>query len=60
MTVYDVSGRRVAELEKPVEGPGEYGITWNPKEDGANVAPGVYVYELKVGDYKEARKMVIQ
>jgi subtilisin family serine protease len=60
LIIYDISGRRVAELEKPIEGPGEYEITWDVKTGGTTAAPGVYVYELEVGDYKAARKMIIQ
>lgn len=58
--VYDVTGRRIAEMEKPLDGAGEYAITWDLKAGGTSLAPGVYVYELEVGDYTAVRKMVVE
>jgi hypothetical protein len=58
--VYDVSGRSVAVLEKPLSGPGDYEVTWDRAAGEEVVSPGVFLYELEVGDYTAVRKMVVE
>ncbi len=55
LKVYDVLGSEVATLvneEKPV---GTYELSWN----AANLASGVYFYQLKAGSYVETKKMIL-
>jgi hypothetical protein len=54
LAVYDVAGRRVATV---YDGPAEAGETTVAAD--LALAPGVYVYELTTGGFKEARKMVV-
>jgi hypothetical protein len=54
LSVYDVAGRMVATA---YDGPAEVGETALTAD--LALAPGVYVYELRAGGFKEARKMVI-
>ena len=54
LSVYDIAGRLVATA---YEGPAEVGETTLTAD--LALAPGVYVYELKAGEYKAARKMVV-
>ena len=66
VTIYDLEGALIRTLrlgEKPV---GRYhgrdrAAYWDgANEQGEAVASGVYVYELRAGDYREMRRMVIR
>lgn len=55
LDIYDLLGKHVATLvnaQKPV---GDYTVEFNP----INLASGIYFYQLKVGDFKQARKMIL-
>jgi hypothetical protein len=55
--IYDISGRRVARLVKPV---GSSLVSWNLADPrGVRVAPGIYVARVEGGEYTSARKIVI-
>jgi len=56
LSIFDIAGRRVAKLEEKLDGPGEYGISW----DSASVAAGVYLYKLEVGSDEIVKKMVVR
>ncbi|MBU8933895.1 MAG: SBBP repeat-containing protein [candidate division Zixibacteria bacterium] len=55
ITVYDVLGRQVVTLVDETLSCGNY----NTKFDGANLASGVYLYELEADGFTESRKMVL-
>ncbi len=62
LTIYDVLGRKVAELIPPPGGgqegpfqPGTYEVEW----DGANYPSGVYFYKLIIDKYTESKKMIL-
>jgi len=60
LTVYDVTGRRVAELMNEKVGPGRIQYTWNGKNiRGSDLSSGVYFLRLEVGSRRAARKLVI-
>jgi bacillolysin/thermolysin len=51
LDIYDISGKRVANLVNNGQQPGTYEATWNGKnDDGVNVASGVYYYRIEVSD----------
>ncbi len=59
LAVYDITGRRVALLAAGVMEPGEHTVTWHGNgNDGAEVAPGVYLARLEAGSSVAARKLV--
>jgi hypothetical protein len=59
LTVYDVQGKRVATLLDGVVEAGEYTIQWNGAGDsGKLLAPGVYVYRLRIGNHESVKKLV--
>jgi len=59
LTVYDVQGKRVATLLDGVIEAGEYTIQWNGAGDsGKLLAPGVYVYRLRIGNHESVKKLV--
>lgn len=55
LTVYDVSGREVAELVNEVKRPGVYEVAF----DASDLPSGVYLYNLKAGAFTETRSMVL-
>jgi hypothetical protein len=60
LKIYNVLGEEVRTLVNEKKLPGDYTIQWDGKNDrGEQLASGVYFYELKVGDYTSAKKMVL-
>ncbi|UCH78079.1 MAG: T9SS type A sorting domain-containing protein [Candidatus Coatesbacteria bacterium] len=60
LTVYDVSGRRVATLAEGALEAGEREVVWNLTDDrGASVPPGVYFYRLETPTETAARRLVV-
>ncbi|MBC7188141.1 MAG: T9SS type A sorting domain-containing protein, partial [Calditrichaeota bacterium] len=55
LTVYDASGRQVAQLVDAKQGPGVYAVLWN----ATDVASGVYYCRLTAGSFTQARKLVV-
>jgi hypothetical protein len=60
ISVYTIEGKLVRNLiaeDMPV---GPHEITWNGRDNaGALVSSGVYLYRLQVGDFVEAKRMVL-
>jgi hypothetical protein len=60
LKIYNVLGQKVRTLVNEPKQAGSYTVIWDGKDDGGNdVASGVYLYRLQVGDYSQARKMVL-
>ena len=58
--VYDVAGRRVADLLSGTVGAGEHHLSWDGMDSGGRrVAPGLYVYRLDTPGASVSRKMVM-
>jgi hypothetical protein len=58
-TVFDLSGRRVVELVRGAQGPGEHALEWNGEtERGGRVAPGLYLLRFEAGSDGVTRKVV--
>lgn len=55
LTVYDVSGRQVAELLNANYAAGEYSFDYNAE----NLSTGVYFYKLETPEYTNIRKMIL-
>jgi hypothetical protein len=59
LSIFDVTGRRVAVLREGYTEPGEYTATWYGTDDGgAEVSPGVYLARLASGNKVVSRKLV--
>ncbi len=58
VTIYDARGRRVATLlDAPLQA-GIHQVNWNGRDArGAPVASGVYLYEVRSGEWRAVRKM---
>jgi choice-of-anchor B domain-containing protein len=60
LTVYDVGGREVRELVAGPAAPGIFTSTWDGRDDqGADVASGVYVVRLTVGETRDAERLTL-
>lgn len=55
LTVYSVLGRRVATLVNGTRKAGTHKVPFN----AGNLSSGVYIYQLKAGDYSESQKMLL-
>jgi hypothetical protein len=55
MKVYDILGREVAVLVNERQAPGNHTVRF----DASNLASGVYLYRLAVGDFVQTRKMIL-
>ncbi|MDZ7292478.1 MAG: T9SS type A sorting domain-containing protein [candidate division KSB1 bacterium] len=60
ITIYDLLGQKVrtlVDLEKPA---GYYSASWDGKNDrGQSVVSGIYICEMKVGEFREKRKLIL-
>jgi len=61
LTVYDVTGRKVAVLLSGVLPPGRHYAVWDGRDGatGGEASSGVYFYELRAGNRSEKRKMLL-
>ena len=58
--VYNLMGERVATLVNGRKEPGYYFINWDSRNDmGVNVSAGVYIYQIRAGDYVKSRKLIL-
>ncbi len=60
ITVYDVTGRQIAELINSEQNAGTYEVTWNGNNNaGAQVSSGIYFYIIKAGSFVKTNKMML-
>ncbi|MBT4978259.1 MAG: T9SS type A sorting domain-containing protein [Gemmatimonadetes bacterium] len=60
LSVFNLVGQQVRRLVREVRTPGFYQIVWDGRDDrGQEMASGVYIYRLQVGDLAEARKLLL-
>jgi flagellar hook assembly protein FlgD len=55
LTIYDLSGRRVAELADGFQSAGNHTVSWN----ASNMASGIYIYRLRAGGSTFTKKMIL-
>ncbi|MCK4352849.1 PD40 domain-containing protein [candidate division WOR-3 bacterium] len=61
LKIYDTSGRLVRTLVNESKTAGYYTVIWDRKNSsGKSVASGVYLYEMKAGNYKSYKKIIVQ
>lgn len=59
LVVYSLLGKKVATLVNDKQEAGVYSVQWDGKNDsGNNVASGVYLYRLEVGDPSTGQKFI--
>ena len=60
VTVYDMLGRAVKTLVNSTQDAGFKSVVWNAANDYGNpVSAGVYLYQIRAGDFVQTRKMVL-
>jgi hypothetical protein len=60
VSVYDVSGRRVARLANQAYPAGAQRVTWNGRgDDGGRLPSGVYFVKLQIRDFSSVRKVLL-
>jgi hypothetical protein len=59
LAIYDVSGRRVAELADGMRDAGVQVLTWDGSTGGQRLPSGVYFARLEFAGRVEARKVVL-
>ena len=59
LIVYDIMGNTVSELINTKLNPGYHKVLWNGTDNFGNyVSAGLYVYQIKAGDYINTQKML--
>ena len=59
LKIYNIKGQLVRTLLDELRGQGTHRVVWDGKsDDGYEVASGVYLYELRMGDHSQTKKMV--
>lgn len=60
LEIYDLAGRHVSTLVSEHVDMGEHQVHWSGNDDtGAQVASGVYLNQLRAGDFVETKRMVL-
>ncbi|MDZ7363850.1 MAG: T9SS type A sorting domain-containing protein [candidate division KSB1 bacterium] len=60
LDIYDLQGRQVRTLVNQRQPAGRYTITWNGRnEQGEALASGVYLYQLRAGNFVQTRRMAL-
>jgi hypothetical protein len=60
LEVFDLLGRRVATVANGVYPAGYHSATWDMRDGhGASARPGIYVYRIVAGSFREERKLAL-
>jgi hypothetical protein len=60
LTIYDMMGREVSQLINTTQEAGFKSIQWDATDNmGKPVSAGVYLYQIKAGEFVQTRKMVL-
>ncbi len=60
LNIYNLLGRKIRTLVSDKLTAGYNSVFWDGKDDsGKEVASGIYFYQLKVGDYSNAKKLLL-
>ena len=60
LEVYDVAGRRIANLVDAVQGSGDHKVLWDGKDsNGVPATSGIYFYRITAGETRISKKMIL-
>jgi hypothetical protein len=60
LKIYNILGQKVRTLVDEPKRAGNYEVIWDGRDDsGKEVSSGIYFYQLRAGDYKQTRKLVL-
>jgi len=58
--IYGSLGKEIKTLVNETNLPGEYEVVWDGRDNGEKiVSSGTYFYQIQVGDYVQAKKMLL-
>jgi len=55
ITIFDILGKEVDVLVNENLEAGQYTVDWN----STNIASGIYFYEMKAGQFRDIKKMIV-
>ena len=59
IVIYDLAGRQVRELLNESKGESSHTVEWTGRnQSGQTVATGMYIYQIKAGQFTQTQKMV--
>ncbi|NIT59597.1 MAG: T9SS type A sorting domain-containing protein [Aliifodinibius sp.] len=60
ITVYNILGQKIRTLISQKQSVGDHQVIWDGRDDGGHeVASGVFIYQLRAGEYVDVKKMVL-
>ena len=60
LTIYNLTGQKIATIVEDIRGPGAYAVRWNGRDNAGNpVASGVYQYQLRAGNKVQTQSAVL-
>jgi flagellar hook assembly protein FlgD len=60
LTIYNMLGREVSQLVNTTQEAGYRSVQWNATDmHGKPVSAGVYLYQIRAGEFVQTRKMVL-
>jgi hypothetical protein len=60
LIIYDLNGREVNKLINSIQPAGHKSVQWNATDSFGNpVSAGVYLYQIRAGEFVQTRKMVL-
>ena len=60
LTIYDLMGREVTQIVNTTKEPGLKSVQWDATDSfGKPVSAGVYLYQIRAGEFVQTRKMVL-
>jgi len=60
LIVYDLMGRKITQLINTIQEAGYKSVQWNATDTfGKPVSAGVYLYQIRAGEFVQTRKMVL-
>lgn len=59
LEIFDPQGRRVARLVDDMLPAGFHAVQWDRRGDGGALRPGVYLYRIQAGAFRDQKKLVI-
>jgi len=60
LTIYNTLGQKIRTLINRKQNAGKHEVIWDGKDEiGNEVASGIYLYQLRAGDFVQTRKMIL-
>jgi flagellar hook assembly protein FlgD len=60
LEIYNILGHKLRTLVDEPQGRGNHEVIWDGKDaKGREVASGIYLYQLKLGDFIQTKKMLL-